>query len=133
MKPILVTHQRKGGRIAIARQTVLPGCESGTVLFVPRADATESRGDCFIVINRQGKCWDGVRWTDSWCAAIQFRRPEAAYESCEEAARDAAHLTGMSGMVCYIPPGTPASFVLVPFPDLSQVDLRDFARKPEVC
>ena len=72
-------------------------------------------------------------WTASWCDAIQFRRPAAAYESCDEAAREAKQLTGEAGVICYIPPGTPASFILVPFPDLSQVDLRDFARKPEVC
>jgi len=91
------------------------------------------QGDCFVVANGRGECWDGARWVALWSDAIQFRRPDPAYELCEAAARDARELTGEAGMVCYIPPGTPASFVLAPVPDLSQVDLRDFARKPEVC
>jgi hypothetical protein len=90
-------------------------------------------GDCFVVANSRGQCWDGAAWVDGWCGGLQFRRPSPAYELCESAAREAARTTGVAGMVCYIPPGTPAGFVLAPFPDLSQVDLRDFARKPEVC
>lgn len=89
-------------------------------------------GDCFVVVNCGGECWDGERWVKGWWQAVQFRRPEPAYELCELAAREAAVLTGVAGLVCYIPPGTQSS-ALAPFPDLSQVDLRDFALKPEVC
>ncbi len=89
-------------------------------------------GDCFVVVNCGGECWDGERWVKGWWEAVQFRRPEPAYELCERAAREATGITGVDGLVCYIPPGTP-SIALAPFPDLSQVDLRDFARKPEVC
>lgn len=91
------------------------------------------QGDCFVVVNCRGECWDGSRWVALWGDAVQFRRPAPAYELCEAAAREAKQRTGETGMVCYIPPDTPASFVLAPVPDLSQVDLRDFARKPEVC
>lgn len=91
------------------------------------------QGDCFVVVNCRGECWDGSQWIALWTNAVHFRRPEPAYELCEAAAREAKELTGEAGMVCYLPPGTPASFVLAPVPDLSQVDLRDFARKPEVC
>lgn len=80
-----------------------------------------------------GKCWNGAEWVADWGDATQFRRPDPAYELCEAAAREAEEVTGIAGMVCYIPSGTPASLVLSPIPDLSQVDLRDFARKPEVC
>lgn len=81
-------------------------------------------GDCFVVVNCGGECWDGERWVKGWWQAVQFRRPEPAYELCERAAREAAGITGVAGLVCYIPPGTP-SISLAPFPDLSQVDLRD--------
>jgi hypothetical protein len=91
------------------------------------------QGDCFIVVNCRGECWDGARWVALWSDAVQFRRPDPAYELCEQAACEAERATGIAGVVCYIPPGTPASLVLLPFPDLSQVDLRDLALKPEVC
>lgn len=91
------------------------------------------QGDCFVVVNCRSECWDGRRWVREWTQAVQFRRPDPAYELCETAAREAERFTGVAGVVCYIPPGTPAGFVLAPFPDLSQVDLRAFARKPEVC
>lgn len=90
-------------------------------------------GDCFVVVNCHSECWDGERWTRGWTQAVQFSRPDPAYELCEKAAREAEQLTGVAGVVCYIPPGTLPSAPLVPFPDLSQVDLRDLARKPEVC
>jgi hypothetical protein len=90
----------------------------------------ESRpGDCFVVVNRHGQCWDGAEWVDGWFGAIQFRRPAPAYELCEEAAREAGRSTGIVGLVCYIPAGT-ASPVLQPFPDYSAVDLRQFGRGP---
>lgn len=91
------------------------------------------QGDCFVAVNCRGECWDGTRWVALWSDAVQFRRPDPAYELCEQAAREAERATGIAGVACYIPPGTPASLVLLPFPDLSQVDLRDLALKPEVC
>ena len=97
-----------------------------------RLIAEMPQGDCFVVVNCSGECWDGARWVKGWWQAVQFRRPEPAYEMCERAAREAAVVTGVAGLVCYIPPGTPSS-ALAPFPDLSHVDLRDFALKPEVC
>lgn len=99
----------------------------------PRVIAELPEGDCFVVINCRSECWDGERWARGWTQAVQFRRPDPAYELCEKAAREAEQLTGVVGVVCYIPPGTLPSAPLVPFPDLSQVDLRDLARKPEVC
>lgn len=90
-------------------------------------------GDCFVVVNSRGHCWDGESWIEDWCRAVQFRRPDPAYELCEQAAKEAETLTGVPSAVCYLPPGTPASLALAAFPDLSQVDLRDLARKPEVC
>lgn len=90
-------------------------------------------GDCFVVVNFRGQCWDGTRWVALWSDGVQFRRPDPAYELCEQAAQEAEHATGIAATVCYIPPGTPASHVLCPFPDFSQVDLRDLALKPEVC
>jgi hypothetical protein len=92
-----------------------------------------TEGDCFVVVNCRGECWDGVRWVALWSDGVQFRRPEPAYELCEAAAREAERVTGIAGTVCYIPASTPASLVLSPFPDLSHVDLRDLARRPEVC
>lgn len=89
-------------------------------------------GDCFVVVNGRGQCWDGAAWVDGWGNALQFRRPSPAYEMCEQAAREAEYLSGVTGVVCYVPPGTPPTF-LAPFPDLSQADLRDFARRPDVC
>jgi hypothetical protein len=114
----------------------LPLAQSAAELFASsrlRPIDGVSQGDCFVVVNGRGECWDGARWVALWSDAVQFRRPDPAYEFCEAATREAKELTGEAGMVCYIPPGTPASFVLAPIPDLSQVDLRDFARKPEVC
>jgi hypothetical protein len=99
----------------------------------PRVIPELPEGDCFVVINCRSECWDGERWARGWTQAVQFRRPDPAYELCETAAREAERRTGVAGVVCYIPPGTPPSAPLVPFPDLSQVDLRDLARKPEVC
>jgi hypothetical protein len=99
----------------------------------PRVIAELREGDCFVVINCRSECWDGERWARGWTQAVQFRRPDPAYELCEKAAREAEQLTGVAGVVCYIPPGMLPSAPLVPFPDLSQVDLRDLARKPEVC
>jgi hypothetical protein len=99
----------------------------------PRVIAEPPDGDCFVVINCRSECWDGERWVGGWPQAVQFRRPDPAYELCEKAAREAERLTGVAGAVCYIPPGTPPSAPLAPFPDLSQVDLRDLARKPERC
>jgi hypothetical protein len=99
----------------------------------PGVIAELPRGDCFVVINCRSECWDGERWVRSWTQAVQFRRPDPAYELCEKAAREAEQLTAQTGVVCYIPPGTLPSAPLVPFPDLSRVDLRDLARKPEVC
>jgi hypothetical protein len=90
-------------------------------------------GDCFVVINERGECWNGVLWVGLWSDAVKFRRPDAAYELCEQTAREAQQISGDAGAVCYIPPGTPANQILSPFPDLSQVDLRDLARKPERC
>lgn len=86
--------------------------------------------DCFIVVNRRGQCWDGKRWVALWCDAVKYRRPDHAYELCEQEAKNAEMLTGVPGMVCYIPPGTPA-LPLAPIPVVH--DLRDFARRPEVC
>jgi len=91
------------------------------------------QGDCFVVVNGHGECWDGARWVALWRDAMQFRRPDPAYELCEQAAREAEIAAGIAAAVCYIPPGTPATHVLSSFPDLSQVDLRDLALKPEVC
>ncbi len=90
-----------------------------------------SLADCFVVVNSRGQCWDGKRWVNCWCDAVQFRRPDAAYELCEQEAKNAEMLSGVPGMVCYIPPGTPANLVLAPFPII--YDLRDLARKPERC
>lgn len=90
-------------------------------------------GDCFVVLNCRGDCWDGDEWVKDWWRAIHFRRPDPAYELCDQAAREAERRTGVVGVVCYIPAGTPASARVAPFPDLSQVDLRDLARSPEVC
>lgn len=98
-----------------------------------RLIAEMPEGDCFVVINCRGQCWDGARWVALWSDGVQFRRPDPAYELCEQEAREAERVTGIAGTVCYIPPSTPASLVLSPFPDLSQVDLRDLALKPEVC
>ena len=102
------------------------------------ADITEQQkatGDCFVVVNSRGRCWDGMAWIDGWYLAVQFRRPDPAYEMCDEAAADAEGLTGIPGMVCYIPPGTPVSLLLQPFPDYSTVDLRVLGRPPlpEAC
>lgn len=131
MKPPLVARRRKGARLPFASELRPTRRVADALLLLPRPTPAVVQGDCFIVINRQGKCWNGEDWTDSWCDAIQFRRPDPAYELCEAAAHEAAEFTGVAGMVCYIPPGTPASFVLSPIPDLSQVDLRDFSLKPE--
>ena len=95
----------------------------------PQPDAL---GDCFVVVNCHGKCWDGEMWVDDWRVAVQYRRPDHAYELCELEAKSAEMITGVAASVCYIPAGTLAAS-LAPFPDLSQVDLRDLARKPEVC
>jgi hypothetical protein len=129
MKPTLVARLRKGARIPLVRELSPPSHVVDSLLPQPAVP----EGDCFIVINRRGQCWDGVSWTASWCDAVKFRRPDPAFELCEEAAGEAEQTTGESGMVCYIPPDTPASFLLAAIPDLSQVDLRDFARKPDVC
>ncbi len=91
------------------------------------------QGDCFIVVNHDGECWDGKSWVARWTDAIRFQRPDPAYELCKEAVDDAERITGVAGEVCYIPPGTPSSFVLSPFPDFSQVDFRDLALSPELC
>lgn len=130
MTPPLVERRQKCASIPLASELGLPrrACEDS--LLLPWVVPVVVEGDCFIVISMEGKCWDGAGWTDSWCDAIQFRRPDPAYELCEAAAREAEQLTGVAGMVCYIPPGTPMSFVLAPIPDLSQMDLRDFARNP---
>lgn len=133
MKPTLVARRRQGARRPLDSELGPPRRISDGLLLLPRTEPVVAEGDCFIVISTRGKCWDGGGWTDSWCDAVQFRRPDPAYELCEAAAREAEQLTGVSGMVCYIPPGTPAAFMLAPIPDLSQVDLRDLARKPEVC
>jgi hypothetical protein len=90
-------------------------------------------GDCFVVVNGRGECWDGTRWVALWSNSLQFRRPDPAYELCDQAARDACLISGVAGAVCYIPPGTPASLILSPFPDLSQVDLRALALTPKAC
>ena len=95
-------------------------------------EASPLLGDCFVVVNRHGHCWDGTEWVAHWRKAIQYRRPDHAYELCEMEAKAAEMATGISGSVCYIPPGT-SSHALTPFPDLSQVDLRAFALKPELC
>ncbi len=84
-----------------------------------------------MVANGRGQCWDGEGWVAHWSGAVRFRRPDPAYELCEQAAREAERLTGVAGVVCYIPPGTPANLVLASFPLLH--DLRDLARKPERC
>lgn len=89
-----------------------------------------STGDCFVVINCRGECWDGVRWVALWTEAVQYRRPGFAYELCEQEAKSAEMVSGVPGVVCYIPPGTP-SLPLRPFTVLH--DLRDLARRPEVC
>ena len=95
-------------------------------------DSQATPGDCFVVVNRHGRCWDGAKWIDGWCGAVQHRRPEHAFEVCEQEAKAAEMATGIAGSVCYIPPGTP-DHALAPFPDLSHVDLRDFALRPELC
>jgi hypothetical protein len=86
-------------------------------------------GECFVVVNRHGQCWDGTRWVALWTNAIRYRRPDHAYELCEQAAA-AEMVTGVAGVVCYIPPGTP-SHPFLPFRVIH--DLRDLALKPEVC
>ena len=89
-----------------------------------------AEGDCCVVVNSRGECWDGKGWVAGWGRAVQFRRPAPAYEMCEEAAREAERVTGVAGLVCYILPGTLPSAVLDAFPDLSGVDLREFSRPP---
>lgn len=59
-------------------------------------------GDVFVVSNAQGECWDGERWVVGWGHALQFKRPDPAYELCEDAAREAERLTGIRGVVTYI-------------------------------
>lgn len=132
MKPTIASRPRKGGRVANAFDIRRPSRAVSAKGTSP-VQAEVSGGDCFIVINRRGECWDGAVWVKSWCEAVQYRRPDPAYEMCEEEAHDAEQRTGTAGMVCYIPAGTLPSFVLAPVPDLSQVDLRAFARSPEVC
>jgi hypothetical protein len=132
MKPTTSSRPRKGGRVSHAFDIGPPRRAVSAAGSSP-AQAELFGGDCFIVINRRGQCWGGSAWVDCWCEAIQFRRPNPAYELCADAAHEAEQLTGTAGMVCYIPAGTPASYVMAPVPDLSQVDLRDFALSPEVC
>jgi hypothetical protein len=94
-----------------------------------------NEGDCFVVVNSRGQCWDGLRWVALWSNAVQFRRPDPAYELCEGAVHEAEQATGVAGAVCYIPPGTPSELLLSPFPNLSHLDLREFglAPTPEAC
>jgi hypothetical protein len=61
-------------------------------------------GDVFVVTNNKGECWDGERWVVGWARALQFRRPDPAFELCAEAAREAERLTGVSGTVTYVQP-----------------------------
>ncbi|MBX9578877.1 MAG: hypothetical protein K2X87_01090, partial [Gemmataceae bacterium] len=111
------------GRLLTAKRPSLP-LGAGTAKSVPGRlplpDPEVTQGDCFVVANTRGECWDGERWVKGWGRALQFRRPDPAYELCEQAAQEAEQLTGMSGMVCYIVPGTPQTFDLVPFIDFSQ-------------
>ena len=90
-------------------------------------------GDCFVVVSSRGRCWTGSEWAQGWIDGLKFRCPGPAFELCEETAREAEAITGIHGMVCYIPAGTPPGLVLVAFPDFSEVDLRHLARRPEVC
>lgn len=121
------------GLIDARREPAAPVRTFARPKTVGKAGSPQSKpGDCFVVVNGRGQCWGGVAWVDGWCNALQFRRPTPAYEMCERAAREAERMTGVAGVVCYIPPGTPPTS-LAPFPDLSQVDLRDFARNPDVC
>lgn len=89
-------------------------------------------GDCFVVVNRHGACWGGSAWVPLWCDALQFRRPDHAYELCEQEAKHAEMLLGVPGSVCYIPPGTPA-LPLAPFPPLHDLRGLGLARRPERC
>jgi hypothetical protein len=71
----------------------------------PERRTTEWKiGDLFVVSNARDECWDGERWVVGWGRALQFKRPAAAYELCEEAAREAERLTGVRGAVTYIQP-----------------------------
>lgn len=83
-------------------------------------------GDCFVVINNQGKCWDGTTWVNLWSQALQFRRPDPAYEMCEQEAGKARSQTGIKGVVAYITADA-SEEALDPFEDLSDVDLRAFS------
>ena len=82
-------------------------------------------GDCFVVAASDGRCWSGEKWVGLWSTARQFRRPDRAYELCEQEAREAERRTGTAGVVCYIPRGTPPTMPLAPFTNYSQVDLRE--------
>jgi hypothetical protein len=70
-----------------------------------------AEGDCFEVINSRGEYRDGIGWVPGWDGAIQFRLPTPAHEMCDVATREAKRLTNVSGVVGYIPPGTPSSVV----------------------
>lgn len=83
-------------------------------------------GDCFVVAAPDGRCWNGAHWVGLWSAARQFRRPDRAYELCEQEAKVAERRTGTAAVVCYIPRGTLPTMPLVPFTDYSRVDLRNW-------
>jgi hypothetical protein len=84
--------------------------------------------ECPVVAAADGRCWDGDGWVGLWSAARQFRRPDRAYELCEQESRAAERRSGVAGVICYIPPGTPSTMPLATFTDYSRVDLRGFAQ-----
>ena len=82
-------------------------------------------GDCLVVASPDGRCWSGEGWVSLWSTARQFRRPDRAYELCEQEAREAERRSGTAGVVCYIPLGTPPTMPLAAFTNYSQIDLRE--------
>jgi hypothetical protein len=90
----------------------------------PVRDEEMPEGDCFVVVNAKGECWDGKAWAANWGRALKFRRPAPAYEMCVEEARGAEQQTGVKGLAAYIPPGA-SDTRLDGFEDPSDVVLRD--------
>jgi hypothetical protein len=79
---------------------------------LPDRPPTSVEGNCFVVVNDLGQVWDGNEWVKTWPYGLQYRRPDPAYEMCDEERQRAHKLTGRPTYVFYVTSFLPPNVVI---------------------
>ena len=100
-----------------------------------KASEESELGDCFVVVNSRGQCWSGRLAGRCVEHGPSVPPPGPCLRVCAPASSPRGGADYRRGRAWWLHPARHARLARPwpPSPTLSQVDLRDFARKPEVC